>query len=365
MNLSPCDKFLGVLTSARQLPFDGASGVFSIIDATIRGPGATIETHWDYWMSLITLQEQGFLRLDKGRKKVLIEAPFVCRSVTVPNEVYLCGARTPEFLKTCATTSKQHGVAFSVKSNGPSLPSQIRLKGNIVTIQNLVQNFDLPFSYIPVSYQTAIQEIYVTDLLDGKRLQGASASDVPSTTISKAVDNLTCFFNTTDITQPDDDISFFNPVSLKYDGKPPTESNPYVHGRRNYQGIHNNLYRLAENGSIQVCTNISKEYAKYYCLSRANCKLGYNEQRRVVLVPKYCRLPLPFARALTLCQCLPPREVHLTDGDLRKLGMVRSSREFLEYQGVPAVIRKIIETRLDIQFQSISYQEDQLICKTQ
>jgi hypothetical protein len=78
MHSSSCDKFLGVLTSTRQLPFDGANGVFSIIDATIKGPGMSVETNWDYWMCLSTMQEQGFLRLDRGRRKVFIETPFVC-----------------------------------------------------------------------------------------------------------------------------------------------------------------------------------------------------------------------------------------------------------------------------------------------
>lgn len=365
MHSSSCDKFLGVLTSTRQLPFDGANGVFSIIDATIKGPGVSVETNWDYWMCLSTMQEQGFLRLDRGKRKVFIEAPFVCRSATVPNEAYLCGARTPEFLKIFETVSVQNGVALSIQPNGASLPSRICLKGNIATIQNLAKQFDVPFSVIPASYLIAIREICVSDLLTEKRLQGVSFADVPNMTISQAIDNLSNFFNTTDINQPDDDISYFSPMSLKYDGKSPSQEHPYVLGKRNYQGIHNNLYRLGENGSIQVCPDISKEFAKYYCLSIANFKPGYNERHQAVLVPKYCRLPLSLARALTLCQCLPPREVFLPDVDLNKLGLNKASHEFLEYQGVPEVIKKIIETRLNMQFQPIRYQEDQLLCRTQ
>lgn len=365
MHSSSCDKFLGVLTSTRQLPFDGANGVFSIIDATINGPGVSVETNWDYWMCLSGMQELGFLRLDRSRRKVFIETPFVCRSATVPSEVYLCGARTPEFLRTLEIASVRQGVALSVQANGESFPSRICLKGNIETIQRLVEQFDISFSGIPASYQFATREICASYLLTKKRFQGGSCPDVSNATIRQAIDNLLSFFNTTDISQPNDDISFFNPMSLKYDGKPPSREHPYVLGKRNYHGMHNNLYRIGDNGSIQVCSDISKKFAKYYCLSRANCKLGYNEHRLAVLVPKYCRLPLLMARALTMCQCLPPREVSLSNEDLNMLGMNKASNEFLEYGGVPEVIKKIIETSLNMQFQPIRYQEDQLLCKTQ
>jgi len=365
MKISGCDKFLGVLTSTRSLPFDGANGVFSIIDATIRGQDIVARTKWDYWEWLSDMEEQGFLRIDRRKKKVFIETPFTCRSITNQREVYLCGARTPEFLNELDSTSQQQGVVFNAEQLGFSFPSRISIKGNIKKIQKFVENFGLPFSKTPIAYQIAIKEVKRSDLIDENQLQNSINIEMSFSSIRNAFDRLSTLFHNTDIFLPGSEISFFNPVSLKYDGNPPTKENPCVLGKRNYQGIHDNLYRLAENGSIQVCPDISKQFAKYYCLSIGKCKLGYNDQRQAVIVPKYCRLPLSLARALTLCQCLPPRDVFLTYEDRVKLGLEKSSQEFLEYRGVPEVIRKLIETRLDMSFCDINYQEDKLLWKTQ
>lgn len=348
IDFSSGDIFLSVLTSTRSLPYNGTNSVFSIMDATLTDLDFSGEHTLPYMQWLIMLEEQGYIFINKAENKVQIESAFLCRSAINKNEVYLCGARICEFVDWVSIICKDNGLIFKVESNEKSYPSRISINGNEVALQNFSAQINLPLQSVPYAYIVALQDISLENLVLWTHAQRLQLPILHFPSISEAIDSLDSRFNTTDISLPRSELEFFNPTTLMFDGEAPTMNNPYSYGRRNYNGWHNNLYRREYNGNIQVCTDVIKNYAKYYCLSKSGIKLAYNKSQKTIFIPKYCRLPLKQARSISHCQCSPPKEIHFSREDTINLGLSPSSNSFLQYNGIPEVIVEMIAKQLNM-----------------
>ena len=294
MPASEGDSFMAVLSSARELPLQGKNGAISVLDATITF--GDIPDTGRYWKWLLNMEEMGYLAIDLERKKVAVEGQFLCRSCVEDNEVYLSGARTPDFTRFIKNTCDRYSLYLDVDRYSQSYPNRIRIRGSEANLRKLANEAKLPLSDAPTSYILALHKVALSDLVETRKLEERGLADTRFPDMISAVQGLSECFTTTRLEPGDSELQFFNPLSLKYDGNPPSEGEPYVLGRRNRYGRHDNLYRRVNGQPVQVCTDIGRRHAKYYCLASAGVLLGYNPLRKALLVPKYCRIPLPLAR---------------------------------------------------------------------
>jgi hypothetical protein len=351
------DLFIAILSSAESIPLEGSNSVFSVIDTLKKPSELFINNQWDYWNWLLNLEEMGFLDIDIDKKKVHIEPQLLCRSITSKDEFYVNGARTPEFINKLEELSYELELSFYVDAGEIIYPSRISIKGDENKIKLLADELNFKFSLIPPAYTFCLRELTLSELIDSMRLEERNIEDDILSCIDSFYDLSPSLFTTTDIdiVQEGNEINYFNPYSLRYDGKKPSPECLLSLGRRSFYGISNNLYYYSKDEEFKVCTRVSKKLAKYICMSRAGIRLGCNKHKHTVLVPKFCRLPRRFAQALTHCQNIPPREIELDNGKIELLGLSVSVNPFLEYQGVPDVIQNLIGTRLNIEIQKIDY----------
>ena len=351
------DLFIAILSSAESIPLEGSNSVFSVIDSLKRPSELSSDNRWDYWNWLQNLEEMGFLAIDNDKKKVHIEHQFLCRSINTKDEFYVSGARTPEYVNKLEELSYELKLSFYIDAGEMIYPSRISIKGDEDEIKLLANELNLGFSVFPFAYTLCIKDLTLSELIDPKRLEEKRIEDDILSGVDSYYDLTSSFFTTTDIdiVQEGNEISFFNPYSLKYDGKKPSPECVLTLGRRSFYGISNNLYYYTEDKTFKVCTKVLKNLAKYICLSKAGIRLGRCERKHTVLVPKFCRLPRRFAQALSHCQNIPPREIELDSHEIGLLGFSASVNPFLEYQGIPDLIQNLISTRLNIGFQEINY----------
>jgi len=336
--------FLAVLSSSRQFPISGDNGVFSIIDAILRKRDSS-ESNWNYWDWLHSMEDIGFVHIDRDNGKVQVEPCFLARSTSSENEAFLSGARTPSFLSELYVIATKLGIKIVSKSVNPFFPQRIKLIGVENSLINLATQLKIKISPLPLAYQLAVAAPAVSAIFEQWRFNDIVLEG-----------NI--------IPEEEGGIRFFNPQNLRYDGAPPSISTPYVLGMRKKFGRHFNMYCCKDDNYFQVSTDVSVGYAKWFCFVHSGAKLLYNKVRQTVVIPKHCRLPAVLGRSLALCCCTPPKELSRAPfyGEYKYIGS--SFDKYLEYEKVPEVIANIIADKLETVVQLVEFPEDRLLCKT-
>ena len=169
MPASEGDSFMAVLSSARELPLQGKNGAISVLDATITF--GDIPDTGRYWKWLLNMEEMGYLAIDLERKKVAVEGQFLCRSCVEDNEVYLSGARTPDFTRFIKNTCDRYSLYLDVDRYSQSYPNRIRIRGSEANLRKLANEAKLPLSDAPTSYILALHKVALSDLVETRKLE--------------------------------------------------------------------------------------------------------------------------------------------------------------------------------------------------
>ncbi len=310
------DKFLAVLSSSRQFPLKGENSISNIVDATIRTNQQGSANRWDYRKWINDMEELGFLYVDIIKRKIFVEPQSLDRSVNSPNALLLNGARTPDFIARLRSQAKDHKLTIHENAYDPYYPAKIKVAGGENDLAGFANDLGISFASAPRTYDEALRVFSCSDIV--KKWQ----------------------FNDTTLEQGEE-VHYFNPGNLQFDGSGPGSNFHYNLGRRETKyGRRYNMYRF-HNNSLQVKADVDPRWAKWFCLARSKFALTYDEGEKLVLAPKFCRLPLPLARTLAMCGQKAPQEVSCHFGDSK-------IREFIEYREVPKIIAKLVFEKLGI-----------------
>ncbi|MBL78816.1 MAG: hypothetical protein CMH70_02040 [Nitrosomonadaceae bacterium] len=329
MNLG--NTFLSLLSSSKKLELNGENGISSVIDAIKIGQGYENLGEINHKDFIYSLEELGFLYLDWKRGKVRVEPQSLIRSVHSVEEVFLSGARVPTYLDKVKMLCDRHGLSFQQEQYDTILPSRVRINGREDQLTTLANEMRIKLDPVPRAYKESILTIDFQSMHNGWE------------------------FNTTQSGEgrqqnPETKITFFNTQTLQFDGLEASATNPYNMGRLKKYGKFY-MYKYSGN-SLKVAANIEPREAKWYCLSKKDFKLAYKDSSNVFYIPRYCPLPLSFARSLAMCSCLPPKKISLTANEAQQMGFRGREMDFLEYSGIPRVIANIISSKMGMKLYS-------------
>lgn len=309
------------------------------------------DNNYDYFSWLSNLEALGFVSISLEKRKVFIEKPFLCRLPNNQKIVVVCGARTSQFLLTLRTSCEKLKLYYEEQfPNDQKIPTRIVIEGDFSAIQELSNELNIPVSSDPYSYLLATTKIRTSDFVCEEIMKEKGLPEQQFNSISDLVASIRPSFN---LAANDfiDDLSFFNPSTLKYDSKIPPHSTRYaLYKRQLYDTTHVLLTFDASNDTYWFFPSVEKKLGKYFELSEDAKQLCYNKKKNIFYVPKYCPLPSIYSRALGCCSCLYPIEEKMKGEELKIMGFSDGELEVLAYQDVPEVIVKIICDSLNIKY---------------
>jgi hypothetical protein len=326
MNLG--SKFLAVLSSSKKLPFLGENGISSIIDAINVGGGQGDGDDRKYLDFIYAMEELGFLYLDRKKNKVVVEPQSLIRSIHSPEELFLSGARIPDYLAKVRDLCNRHALSYHENEYDTILPFLVRVKGKEGQLTALAEELQVKLDPVPRAYYEALLTVDFRNLGESWKFNDTSSGR-------------------DDGQNPEIRERFFNSSTLRYDGKCPSGNNHYNMGYRKRYGMRYYMFKYAEN-SLKVA-EVEPRQAKWYCLSKRGFKLAYNNTSKVFYIPKYCPLPLGLARSLAMCSCMPPKQISLTANETERIGFKKKAMDFLEYRNIPEIIANLVKHKMNME----------------
>ena len=326
------DKFISVLSAAGKIPLFGEGSIFSVIDTLTNIQNG----NWDHWRWLLSMESLGFLYVDHAKKKVFIERPSLIGSTKTPTESYYIGARTPNQLNTIVENVEKRGLDVKFDSRDEIFPQRIIITGDKETRVDLAKQMNFRFFQEPFSYVYALNTPPIET-----QLKSLKFSDV--------------LLDENDDQNPENRIYFFNPRNLKFNGSKPSRERPFNLGLRELFGKRFNIYKFIAPQKYKVHPDVEPRLIKWFCLGQDNIHIGFNENKKTLIVPKYCPIPLDIGRSVGMCQCIPPKMITVTANIALSLGFEQDVTEYIEYHGVPEVIARIVANKIGTKLLFINY----------